>query len=176
MTTTTCSIEGCDRPKKSRGWCEMHYYRWRRHGDPLVVLKDRHRVMEDLWQFVTIGAEEECWLWHDFVQKTGYAQFMGEPAHRIAWMITNGSIPEGLTIDHLCFVPLCMNPKHLEVVTLEENVRRMNSLNRGRCRKGHVIQGLEDVYVRPNGRSSCRACLAVAQKRFRDKKAGISLA
>lgn len=30
-----CSIEGCDRPVKTRGWCNAHYLRWRRHGDPL---------------------------------------------------------------------------------------------------------------------------------------------
>lgn len=35
----TCSIEGCNRPVKikSRGWCQTHYFRWRRNGDPLAV-------------------------------------------------------------------------------------------------------------------------------------------
>lgn len=33
----TCSIEGCDKPCKGRGWCGMHWQRWRRHGDPLWV-------------------------------------------------------------------------------------------------------------------------------------------
>lgn len=32
-----CSIEGCDRASKSRGWCATHYERWRQHGDPLTV-------------------------------------------------------------------------------------------------------------------------------------------
>ena len=138
----------------------MHYTRWQRHGDPLIVLKNQHWVMSDLWAFVTVGSEDECWLWTGYVQKNGYAQFMHEPAHRIAWMIQNGPVPEGLTIDHLCFAPLCMNPRHLEAVTLAENIRRTNMLDRGRCRKGHVIRGPQDVYVRPDTqRSQCRACM-----------------
>lgn len=33
-----CAIDGCTRPHFARGWCNTHYYRWRRHGDPLVSL------------------------------------------------------------------------------------------------------------------------------------------
>jgi len=33
----TCSIEGCENKHYSRGWCPMHYQRWRRHEDPLMV-------------------------------------------------------------------------------------------------------------------------------------------
>src|SRR5688500_14391528 len=37
-----CEIEGCDKPKRSprAEWCHMHYARWKRHGDPHVVLRD----------------------------------------------------------------------------------------------------------------------------------------
>lgn len=34
MTKPTCSIDGCERPSKSLGWCQMHYFRVRRHGEP----------------------------------------------------------------------------------------------------------------------------------------------
>lgn len=33
-----CSIEGCEKRVKNRGWCSMHYERFRKHGDPLVTL------------------------------------------------------------------------------------------------------------------------------------------
>jgi DNA-binding CsgD family transcriptional regulator len=32
-----CAVHDCQRPAITRGWCEMHYRRWRRHGDPLMV-------------------------------------------------------------------------------------------------------------------------------------------
>ena len=34
MTEATCSIEGCDSRVLARGWCQRHYYHWKRHGDP----------------------------------------------------------------------------------------------------------------------------------------------
>lgn len=35
---SVCTIDGCDKPAKGRGWCRMHWTRWRRHGSPHVVL------------------------------------------------------------------------------------------------------------------------------------------
>src|SRR5690606_9617480 len=36
MAARLCSIEGCNRPHRTRGWCDAHYTRWRKHGDPLA--------------------------------------------------------------------------------------------------------------------------------------------
>lgn len=35
---TTCAVDGCDRKARSRGWCMMHWKRWRRHGDPTYLV------------------------------------------------------------------------------------------------------------------------------------------
>lgn len=40
MPERTCSIDGCEKRVSARGWCPMHYSRWKKHGDPLVV---RHK-------------------------------------------------------------------------------------------------------------------------------------
>lgn len=37
MTNATCSVPGCDRPVRARGWCNKHWQRWREHGDPEIV-------------------------------------------------------------------------------------------------------------------------------------------
>ena len=39
MSDGTCSIDGCDNPARSRGWCKKHYAQWRRTGDPTAVRK-----------------------------------------------------------------------------------------------------------------------------------------
>lgn len=46
MAQRTCLIEGCENPHRSRGWCELHYNRWRAHGDPLftVIVMDHPDV------------------------------------------------------------------------------------------------------------------------------------
>ncbi len=66
-----------------------------------------------------------CVLWEGYVRPDGYGQkgrcFL---AHRVAYQEARGPIPQGLTIDHLCSVKLCVNVDHLEAVTLQENIRR----------------------------------------------------
>lgn len=41
-----CAVEGCDGEATTRGWCHAHYQRWRKHGDPLVVLAPGQRLAE----------------------------------------------------------------------------------------------------------------------------------
>jgi hypothetical protein len=41
---THCSVDGCGRRVQARGWCQMHYFRWRRHGDPLAPRSNERGV------------------------------------------------------------------------------------------------------------------------------------
>jgi hypothetical protein len=82
--------------------------------------------------------ENGCWIWNGVVHKRGYGKFgvgVGNKpyAHRFSYEHFKGPIPPGLAIDHLCSVPLCVNPAHLEAVTTAENNRR--SRERGRYAK-----------------------------------------
>lgn len=69
-----------------------------------------------------------CWIMSGFKDKNGYAAFHvsrnTKRAHRVSYEIHKGTIPKGLTIDHLCCTPACVNPEHLEAVPLEENIKR----------------------------------------------------
>lgn len=69
-----------------------------------------------------------CWLWTAY-QAHGYGGFWPKHkeavrAHRWAYEFCVGPIPEGLTIDHLCRTTACVNPDHLEPVTIRVNILR----------------------------------------------------
>lgn len=107
-----------------------------------------------------------CWLWTASVNEKGYGAFKlngkAVSAHRFAYEAFVGPIPEGLHIDHLCRVPCCVNPTHMEPVTSRENRLRGKDGNtkKTHCPKGHPYSG-DNLYVR-NGRRHCRACRTVS--------------
>jgi hypothetical protein len=115
-------------PVDARGWCNPHYQRWYRYGDPLVQ-KRIHGDDEARFFSRVNGTPDGCWLWTAHVNpRTGYVQFRiggrsGKMvlAHRWSYEHFVGPIPDGLQIDHLCRVRHCVNPSHLEPVTAREN-------------------------------------------------------
>lgn len=120
-----CSIRGCNKPVKGRGWCTAHYARWKKHGTTDDL---RPSVEQRFWAKVDRRGSDECWPWTGAKLQHGYGHLkVGEsypPAHRVAYELLVGPIPEGLQIDHLCRVRDCVNPAHLEPVTNAENGRR----------------------------------------------------
>ena len=107
-----------------------------------------------------------CTVWIGATNNKGYGivtvDGRQELAHRIAYMATHGPIPESLVIDHKCRVRNCVKVEHLEPVTTGENVRRGKTaaaLSVGdQCINGHAIATQSDLYVKPNGKTECRAC------------------
>lgn len=82
---------------------------------------------ERFWRKVDAPAEDACWLWTGAkCAKYGAFGFDGRTykAHRLAYEWLIGPIPDGLTLDHLCMRHACVNPAHLEPVTLLENLHR----------------------------------------------------
>lgn len=75
--------------------------------------------------WIKVQKNDGCWLWTSNVTR-GYGQFsfLGRPvyAHRFAWELTHGPIPEGLRVCHHCDTPLCVRPEHLFLGTQQENL------------------------------------------------------
>lgn len=80
------------------------------------------------WANTEKAGPEECWVWRGTLSSDGYASMSlnrkKTRAHRFAYELLVGVIPEGLTLDHLCLNKVCVNPAHLEPVTFGENARR----------------------------------------------------
>ena len=169
---STCSIDGCERPRKLRVWCKMHYARWFRHGDPLHVEKIYGRSpVERFWSQVDrSGGDDACWPWTGGLSN-GYGRVANTPAHRFAYEIQVGPIPPGLHIDHLCRNRACQNARHLEPVTQAENIRRgegaAKNRNKTHCPRGHPYSGDNLYRVPSTGRRVCRACIRVNQRASR---------
>ena len=118
-----------------------------------------------------------CWLWKLSVNKKrgGYGQFrLGRRtlrAHIVAYRLAGKSIPDGLDLDHLCRIPRCVNPMHLEPVTRGENTRRGMAPSAIRSRENRCGQGHEftpqNTITRKNrpGKRECRECENAAQRR-----------
>lgn len=82
------------------------------------------------------GAPDACWEWQGYRMPAGYGQFSAEKkrhyAHRVAYELTKGTIPDGMFVCHACDNPPCCNPAHLFLGTPKDNTRDM--VAKGRCR------------------------------------------
>ena len=118
-----------------------------------------------------------CWIWEGTREADGYGRFKPGPrpvmAHRFAYQLLSGSIPEGLQLDHLCRNRGCVNPMHLEAVLPVVNIRRgmTGKVNNRNSRKTHCPQGhpydLLNTYHWPNAPSQSRLCRECARQRER---------
>jgi hypothetical protein len=95
-------------------------------------------------------------------------------AHRFAYQMLVGPIPEGLTLDHLCRNTGCCNPEHLEAVTHRDNVLRgvsfaaVNAV-KTECPRGHPYDS-ENTYIVPStGGRLCRLCQRDHKRRWKAK-------
>lgn len=138
------------------------------------------------WRCVTVTPG--CWLWTGEITHQGYGRMSvktdarftqkgSAPAHVVSYRLNVGEIPEGLVIDHRCFVKNCVNPAHLEAVTQQVNIQRywqqapLERKNPTTCKNGHDLTGPNPYYVNgPTGARQCRACVREGQKRRYDAK------
>lgn len=125
MSEKVCSVEGCEARSVARGWCMKHYQRWRAHGDAEKVLQVKIFGAAEQRFWPRVDKAGGCWLWTGGVSTSGYGRFrvdgVQQAAHRVAYELSVGPIPEGMEIDHTCHTPLCVNPAHLRTATRKQN-------------------------------------------------------
>lgn len=121
-----------------------------------------------------------CWLWQGAKTIDGYGYFKARVggawkmlrAHRAAYELFVGPIPKGLTLDHLCRNPGCVNPTHLEPVTQRENTMRGNSIVAQRARQVLCTRGHE--FVQGMVQRVCRQCSAIRARAYKKRKKEVS--
>lgn len=133
-----------------------------------VLARHGHRI--------EIDPTTECWRWRGATTKAGYGLVTWDRAnhytHRLFYEAFRGAIPAGLVIDHLCRVPACCNPAHMEAVPMLENTLRGNliAVTRARhaakqwCKRGHPLFG-DNIFIDGNGARVCRTCLRMRSAR-----------
>jgi HNH endonuclease len=104
-----------------------------------------------------IKDENGCWIWQGKVSPWGRAVFKVNAqtvyVHKWAYEYYRGPVPDGLVLDHLCKTPICVNPDHMEAVTVLENNRRA----RTHCFRGHPFDD-KNTILKKDGKRLCRIC------------------
>jgi hypothetical protein len=108
--------------------------------------------IERFWSHVdNSGGPDACWPWVLSLHWRGYGQ-VGTCAngktkmyrtHRVAWIVTNGEVPDGLLVCHTCHNRKCCNPAHLSIGTPKQNTADMMAL--GRHNRPHAVFSDDDI-------------------------------
>ena len=127
------------------------------------------------WNYVE--KTDSCWNWTGY-KENGYGRFSIYNTkfftHRFAFEMKNGMIDPELCLDHLCRNHSCVNPDHLEAVSIGENVRRgiatpAINFNKVHCIRGHLLSG-DNLYLTNDGRRQCRCCARIRTAEHRKKQ------
>ena len=120
-------------------------------------------LSERFWSKVDKDGPGGCWVWMAGRSAQGYGRFWIDgdtrAAYRVAYEVLVGPVPDGLQLDHLCRNRACVNPGHLEPVTVVTNVMR------------GVSFAAENTYIDRRGRRLCRECQRARQRAWQIRKA-----
>lgn len=131
-SSVLCSVPGCDKPHNCKGFCEKHYYRYRKHGSPYGGRTPHGEPKRFVEAVVLPHVDEDCLFWPFARNGHGYGQISHEgktgPVHRYVCRLVNGEPPSPRHLAaHNCGNGHlgCVNPKHLRWATPKQNTADM---------------------------------------------------
>lgn len=157
---------------------------YRKQGDPSRHIDGQDprnkQLLEKMLRQSTINAKTGCREWTEYIDPAGYgrvyADYSQKLAHRVAYELIVGPIPDGLQLDHLCHTRdatcpggkacrhrRCINPEHLEPVTNEQNMLRsprtfgVQNKAKTHCPQGHAYDQ-DNTGRKSKGGRNCRSC------------------
>ena len=107
---------------------------------------------------------EDCWIWKGAISTHGYGLVARKKyakhqyAHRIAYVIHIGPVPDGHDIHHSCGNKACVNPEHLEALTHADHARLNPRASQMACKYGHDWHDPYNVYRTKCGHRYCGQC------------------
>ena len=143
------------------------------------MMLTRAQVEEWIAGRVEPVTESGCWLWIGNCNSKGYGRIQVNKkrigAHRFIYELLRGPIPSGLQCDHLCRVPCCVNPDHIQLVTSRENTLRGETLpalnsKKTHCKRGHAFTPENTLVLSTTKHRLCRICYRARLKRYREEK------
>jgi hypothetical protein len=133
------------------------------------ILGLSERDLERFLAKIIRGSKEECWIWTGKPDSKGYGHFgisaWPYQAHRIAYQLAIGPIPEGRQVHHNCDIRNCVNPHHLEALTVVEHIDKTSGhpKNLTHCKRGHEFTKENTALYK--GIRRCKACTSYRQRR-----------
>jgi len=139
-------------------------------------------LLDRLLEKIEKDESSGCWNFMGSLDPSGYGCIKtgdgnrNTKAHRAAFRLLKGEIPEGRVIDHLCKNRRCCNPDHLEAVPFLINVRRGEAtavaadMRETHCPRGHLLSDENsEPYKASNGRTymRCITCARESTRRWR---------
>lgn len=170
-----CKVDGCEKSMASRGLCVGHFRKWHKAKvegigkcdsyvpDPVPLpFTDEEKLFNSIRK---IDQNTGCWL-GPWSPKLRYSSItlrgVRRLTHRAMYEVVVGPIPEGLELDHLCQTPRCVNPKHLQPVTSQENKNRAAAARQS-CKHGHKYE-TGNFVLTSKGVRKCLICSRAADK------------
>jgi len=113
-------------------------------------------IKEKLLNKMVMNPKTDCWEWTAGTNNIGYGMMRDgdkmRTAHRLAYEEFKGIIPKGMQVLHICDNPKCINPKHLWLGTIQDNMR--DKKEKGRSGRTGRPKGLK------HKRKICEHCNA----------------